>query len=370
LDLANVRNTLKQWLPDYMLPAAVVELEHLPLTPNGKVDRTALPIPGSQAQISGVTKRKSEEEEILCGIFATLLHLEMVDVDANFFELGGHSLLATQVISRIRSVFAVELPVRALFESPTVAEITMRVREARGKEAIPEPPLIGIAREDDPPLSYAQQRLWFLHQMHPESPAYNIPFALRLTGKLDRKALESSVRALVQRHEILRTSFPSDRGNPVQRIAAELQLIIEETDLRELPPEQRENAVRELVLEQANRPFDLANGPLLRTALVQTGDEEHALLVTLHHIISDAWSLGIIVREFCAFYTAQVEGKEPDLPELKVQYADFAVWQRDWLQGAVLERHLEYWKKQLAGADRLDLPTDFARAVATAGRAG
>jgi acyl carrier protein len=315
-------------------------------------------------------KPRSEEEEILCGIFANLLHLERVEVGANFFDLGGHSLLATQLISRIRSVFGVELPVRTLFESPTVSEITARIRQTQNKGPAAAPPLVGVSRERNLPLSYAQQRLWFLHQMQPESPAYNIPFALRLTGKLDRKALQSSLCAMVERHETLRTSFPAHQGKPVQKIEPESQVSVEEIDLRHLPEEQREAEIRQKVLEQANRPFDLANGPLLRVALLQIGEEEHALLVTLHHIVSDGWSVAIIVKEFCAFYAAHVKGEQPNLPKLKIQYADFSVWQRDWLQGAVLEEQIAYWKKQLTGASQLELPTDFARTTATNDPAG
>lgn len=370
LDLRHLRNDLKQWLPEYMLPSAVLEIEQLPLTPNGKVDRKALPVPGAQAHALGDLKPQSEEEEILCGIFANLLHLEHIGIEANFFELGGHSLLATQLISRIRSIFGVELPVRTLFEAPTVVEITERIRGMQNRSAGVAPPIVRVPRDGNFPLSYAQQRLWFLHQLQPESPAYNVPFALRLTGKLDRKALQSSLSAMVERHETLRTSFPAHQGKPVQKIEPQLQLRMEEIDLRGLPEEQREAEVKQVAQEQANRPFDLANGPMLRAVLLRTGEEEHALLVTVHHIISDGWSLAIIVKEFCAFYAAHVKGEQPDLAELKIQYPDFSVWQRDWLQGAVLEEQIAYWKKQLAGASRLDLPTDFPRTTATNDRVG
>ncbi|HEX2569781.1 MAG TPA: non-ribosomal peptide synthase/polyketide synthase [Polyangia bacterium] len=372
--IGELREFLKRRLPEYMVPTAFVFLGELPLTSNGKLDRRALPAPdatsaGASAHVDRAPRTPTEE--LVAGLWAGILGRPpaSVGVEDNFFELGGHSLLATQVLSRIRNLFQVELPVRMLFEAPTVAALAQRIDEARAARrevvALAAPPLRPVPRTEPLPLSFAQQRLWFLDQLEPGSPFYNIPVAVRLTGALDGDALERSFAALVRRHEALRTHFELRDGQPVQAVAPELELGLTRIDLQALPAEEREARARSLAREEALRPFDLGRGPLLRVQLLRLGPEDHLLLVTLHHIISDGWSMGILVRELGALYQHFSEGRPAQtspLPELPIQYADHAAWQRQWLQGEVLERQLSYWKQQLGGRlPVLDLPTDHPR---------
>ncbi|HZB44769.1 MAG TPA: condensation domain-containing protein, partial [Pyrinomonadaceae bacterium] len=276
---------------------------------------------------------------------------------------GGHSLLATQVIARVREAFDVELPLRQLFESRTVAALALSVEAARGagqtaEAARPRP----VPRDGELPLSFVQQRFWFLDQLMPGSAAYNIPTAVRLSGTLDAAALERSFDEVVRRHEVLRTTFAVVEGRPRQVIAAESKTRLALVDLGARPAGEREAEAERLALEEAQEPFDLARGPLLRAKLLRLSPDDHVLLFTMHHIISDGWSAGVLVRELTAIYEAFAEGRESPLAELPIQYADFARWQREWLQGEVLESRLAYWRKQFA--DRLpvlDLPTDRPR---------
>jgi hypothetical protein len=361
-----LKDHLRERLPEYMVPAAYVHLEELPLTVNGKLERKRLPSPATGIEARGAvvpafTGPRDLEEEILCGIWQHVLKLERVGVEDNFFELGGHSLLATQVISRVRTVFGLELAIRALFEAPTVAGLAEWVKRARGTSQVMAPPLVRVVRKGDRPLSYAQQRLWFLDQLAPESTAYNIPFALRLRGELNREALGKSFQELVRRHEALRTTFAMRDGSPVQVIANEFEMKIEDVDLLGLKEEQREAEARRVAQEEVESAFDLGSGPLLRVKLVRVGEQEHVLVVNMHHIVSDGWSAGIMIREFRCLYEGYVRGEAPSLPELKIQYGDYAEWQREWLQGEVLEGQIEYWRKQLEGVRELELGTDRAR---------
>ncbi|HEX2093844.1 MAG TPA: amino acid adenylation domain-containing protein, partial [Longimicrobiaceae bacterium] len=335
------------------------------LTGNGKLDRRALPAPGADESGAYVVPR-GPEEEILAGIYAGLLERERVGADDDFFALGGHSLLATRLVSRVRSALGVELPLRALFEAPTVAGLAARVgtlmREGTEMQA---PPIVPVVRDEEIPLSFAQQRLWFIDQLQPGSPAYNLAYALRVSGALDPRVLEQALTALVRRHETLRTVFAVVDGAPVQviRDADAAPVSVPVTDLRGLPVEFRQVEVERLAEEEALAPFDLAAGPLLRTRAVRLGDAEWGLLLTLHHIVSDGWSQDLLVDEVSELYGAFSEGREPSLPELPVQYADFAAWQRAWLSGETLERQLGYWRERLTGASPvLELPTDRPRA--------
>ncbi len=367
---AGLRESLRERLPDYMIPAAFVGLESLPLTPNGKVDRKSLPA-------SERRDRADEEEEgprrpleeILAGIWSEVLRLERVGVRANFFELGGHSLLATQVVSRVREVCGVELPLRRLFESPTVEDLAAQVEAARRAEASPaEPPLVKLAREpgDPPPASFAQERLWFLDRLGVGGAPYHLSQILRLLGSLDVGALRAALDGVVGRHEVLRTSFALLEQHVVQVSAPELRLELPVVDLAPLPPAARAAEAEALTLREASRTFDLARLPLVRATLLRLGAEEHLLLLTLHHIVSDGWSTGILLRELSALY-ARREG----LPELPLQYADFAAWQRERLRGDVLERLLAFWRERLAGAPALlELPTDRPRPAVLGSRGG
>ncbi|WP_343073630.1 amino acid adenylation domain-containing protein [Pyxidicoccus fallax] len=364
-DASALREALKQQLPEYMVPSAFVALEALPLTFNGKLDRKALPSPELQVleKRDSYVAPRTPTEQLLASQWGQLLGLARIGARDNFFELGGHSLLATQVISRIRGTFGVDLPISALFEAPTLealaASIDALAREGGGVKL---PPLQPIDRTGALPLSFAQQRLWFLDQLVPDSALYNMPAPLRLEGSLDVAALERSLTELVRRHEVLRTSFPAEAGQPLQVISPPASMPLERVDLSALPADEREAEARRLIEAECRKPFSLARGPLLRALLLKLAETEHVLLLNLHHIISDGWSMGVLAREVVALYEAFSQGRPSPLPELPVQYADFASWQRGWLQGEALEAQFSYWSQQLAGAPQLlELPTDRPR---------
>jgi amino acid adenylation domain-containing protein len=362
-DVAGLREALAGELPEPMVPAAIVEVGELPRLSNGKLDRAALPAPEQVrgAAVSSHVAPRTPAEEILAGIWSETLGVERVGVHDGFFDLGGHSLIATRMIARVREAFRVELSVRKLFEAPTVAGLAGEVESAlRSAEGI-EVPAIGRApRGGDLPLSFPQQRLWFLQQLEPASPAYNIPGALRLQGDLDRMALARAIAALVDRHEALRTVFHVAQGEPVQRIRPAAGWEIPVLDLSGLPDGVRQEAVLAVSAAEALRPFDLSTDPLLRTLLLRlSAAGEHVLFFNLHHIVSDGWSVALLVRELSALYAGGRSGEDPRLPDLAVQYADYACWQRGWLQGEALERQLDYWRQRLAGAPEvLNLPID------------
>ncbi|HXO26200.1 MAG TPA: AMP-binding protein, partial [Thermoanaerobaculia bacterium] len=379
----DLRRAVKAQLPDYMVPAAFKVLDALPLTAHGKVDRAALPAPDSArpALPEAYTAPRTPIEEGLAQIWADLLGLERVGVDDNFFELGGHSLLATQVISRLRDRLGIELPVRALFEEPTVAGLAGRLQAARqasgGEEVagaprphLPAmPPLLSMPRDERDerdgaagtaglPLSFAQQRLWFLDRLSPGSAAYNVPLAVWLLGELDVPALGAAVAALVRRHETLRTTFHEVAGEALQVIAPAPIApcpggppagdVLPVVDLGALGARAEEAALA-LAADEARRPFDLARGPLFRPRLLRLAERRHLWLGILHHIVADGWSLGILMRELRAAYGALAHRREPRLPALPVQYADYAAWQRRWLAGEVLAAAIGYWRERLAG---------------------
>jgi amino acid adenylation domain-containing protein len=359
-----LRGYLEPRLPEHMIPTAVVLHHALPLSPNGKVDRRALarePLDGAQAG-GALSAPRTATELALVSIWRELLGLARVGIHDDFFELGGHSLLATRLVSRVREATGVELPLKALFEGGTVAALAERLEAARRSRPAAARPLSPVARGGSLPLSYSQQRLWFLAQLEPHASTYNIPGALRLTGALDVAVLERCLGTLLERHEVLRTAFESQEGRPVQRIVPALKLEVPVEDLRALPAGEREARAREIEKLEAERPFELAEPPLLRVRLLRLDEQEHALLVTLHHIVSDGWSLGVLFREMTALYEAFSAGGQNPLPPLPIQYADFAYWQRHWLQGELLEHQLQYWRQRLAGAPaRLALPSALPR---------
>ncbi|MDY7094186.1 MAG: non-ribosomal peptide synthase/polyketide synthase [Acidobacteriota bacterium] len=364
LTAGELRQALAEELPEYMIPAAFVILEELPLDANGKVDRKALPEPemGSQDG-AGFVAPRTQTEEVLAGIWSELLEVERVGVHDSFFELGGHSLLATQVMSRLRSALGVDVPLRALFEAPTVEGLARQAERAqREGMGIARPPLEPVSRDGDLPLSFAQQRLWFIHQLEPDEVIYNMPLPLRVGGPLDVGALHRSLARIVARHESLRTTFPVVDGKPLQQVEAPRPMAVPLVDLSGLDEAHREATGRELAWTEASRPFDLAHGPLLRGQLVRLTADDHLALFSTHHVVSDGWSLGVLMQEVSVFYRAETDGVTPELPELLVQYPDYAVWQRSWLQGEVLEAEIDYWRQRLAGAPPvLDLPTDRPR---------
>ncbi|MFI6099301.1 amino acid adenylation domain-containing protein [Lentzea sp. NPDC051213] len=335
-------------LPDFMVPSAYVTLDEFPLTPNGKLDRKALPAPEGKASRAP----RTPVEEILCGLFAEVLGVDAAGVDDGFFELGGHSLLATRLVSKVRTALGAELTVRDLFESPTPAGLAASI--SVGEEA--RPALVRHDRGRDVPLSFAQQRLWFLHRLEGPSPTYNLPFALRLTGELDREALQAAIRDVVTRHESLRTIFPDDSGRTCRVIDEVPQLDI-------VPTADVSTALAAAV----RHGFDLAAELPIRVTLFEVSDDEHVLCLLLHHIAGDGWSLAPLMGDLVTAYTARCGGEAPQWTELPVQYADYTLWQRELLgseddPGSLVARQIEFWRGALAGLpDELVLPTDRPR---------
>ncbi|HEY3570035.1 MAG TPA: amino acid adenylation domain-containing protein, partial [Thermoanaerobaculia bacterium] len=353
-----LRGFLRGCLPAALVPSAFVRLDELPLTPTGKVDRRALPAPDPGTDEEREAPR-TPAEEALARIFRGILGVSAVGRTDSFFDLGGHSLLATRVVSRVRKDLGVDLPMRALFEAPSVAGLAERL-EAAGA-ALPaavEP----ARREGGLPLSFAQERLWFLEQLQPGTSAYNIPMLVRLRGPLSPAALASALREVVRRHQVLRVTFGDLDGQPAQWVSPEADLPLPLADLSALPEGVREPERRRLADREAQLPFDLARGPVLRGLLFRLDPGEHVVSLTVHHISADGWSIAILVRELLAFYQAALAGLPSPLPEPSNQYFDFARWQRGWLQGETLEGLLAYWRQALAGLPEvLELPTDRPR---------
>ncbi|WKB55582.1 amino acid adenylation domain-containing protein [Eleftheria terrae] len=355
-----LREALSKALPEYMVPAAYVVLEALPLTPNGKVDRRALPVPDGTAFAQRAYEAPQGEVEVaLAQIWSELLQVERVGRQDNFFELGGHSLLAVQMISRLRQRLGLEVAVSSLFASPVLGDFAALTNQAPSSS---QPDLVPLARPEHLPLSFAQQRLWFIAQTGLQaSTAYHMMGSLRLRGALDPAALQAALDRIVQRHEALRTRFEVMDGQPVQRIARSGRFTLLHHDLSGAP-----GTLEHWVAAEAEAPFDLAQGPLVRGRLLRLGEQDHVLLLTMHHIISDGWSLGVLTGELSELYRAYaVQGlahQVDPLPALPVQYADYAVWQREWLAGEVQQRQLAFWREQLASAPALvTLPTDRPR---------
>ncbi len=351
-----------------MVPAAFVVLDTLPLTPNGKIDRQALPAPDPIRPQLGedFVAPRTPTEDLLAGIWAHVLGVEAVGIHDNFFALGGHSLLAMRVISRLRQVFQGDVSLRALFDAPTVASLARRVEEVRqAGQSTPALPLHAVTREGLVPLTMIQEHLWALDQLLPGAPFSNMPYAARLTGSLNVTALEQSFNAIIQRHETLRTTFTTVAEKPVQVIAPTLHLPLEMDDLRALPEAAREAAARQLIRAEVLYPFDLEKGPLLQARLLRLGEEAHILLLTMHHIISDGWSWGVLLHELAVLYEAFSRGQPSPLPELPMQYAHYAHWQRQWLHSEPGKAQLAYWMQQLhAPLPVLNLPTNRPRTAA------
>ena len=370
----DLRVYLKDRLPDYMVPSAFVLLDALPLTSSGKIDRKRLPEPDvwqSPVEKTYVEPR-TVVEEVLAGIWAHALNTERVSVHDDFFVLGGHSLLAIRILSQARQALQIELPLSSIFEVPTVAGLAGRIEaEIKAGKLSEALPIEITQRDSELPLSFAQQRMWFLNQLEPDSPAYNMPAAIRLEGDLDIFALENVLNEVTRRHEILRTTFATTDGRPVQVIAETQSIDLPVINLSELCEEEKEAEAKRLVGSEAKRPFNLEHGPLLRTSVLVLGERETIVLFTMHHIISDAWSTDILVREVSALYEAYLDNRPSPLPELAIQYADYSQWQRDWLQGEVLEEQLSYWRQQLGGTlPVLELPADRPRPAVPTLRGG
>ncbi|HEY0375499.1 MAG TPA: amino acid adenylation domain-containing protein, partial [Pyrinomonadaceae bacterium] len=330
----------------------------------GKVDRAALPPPEQVESGADIVAPRTPAEELLANLYSEVLHVERVSVEDNFFDLGGHSLLATQLISRVRQVFRLEVPLRLLFERPTVAALAEGVELLlkSGDSGASAPPIERVSRSGRLRPSFAQQRLWFIDQLEGGSPFYNSPAAVRLTGRLDVGALGRTFTEVVRRHEVLRTHFAVAGGEPVQVIEEAAEVSVPVTDLSHLGESEREVEVARLAQQSARHRFELSRGPMLHVGVLRLGECEHVVLLTMHHIVSDAWSIGVLIREVAAIYQAYVNGEPSPLEGLPVQYADYAHWQREWLSGDVLENQLSYWREQLGGElPVMELPTDHVR---------
>jgi amino acid adenylation domain-containing protein len=349
-----VREALRKRLPDYMVPASFVVMDRLPLLSSGKLDRGALPRPVREQRNSRAPR--TADEEMLCGIFAEILSVERVGIDDSFFELGGHSLLAMQLASRVRDSLGTGLTVRTIFEKPTVSELAAQLRGARGRQH----PLVAAERPRTLPLSYAQERFWFLDRLGSDAN-YKITEAIRLRGVLNVALLEQAISVLAQRHEALRTRFAEVEGEPVQIIEPVAQVRLEIHDLEDHPASDSQEPINSALQILAREPFNLNRAPLMRIGLLRLGSGDHVLYWIWHHIIADGWSIDVFKRELSETYTALSQQRPTKLPELPFQYADYAIWQRNYLQGEQLERLLTYWRKQLADSVALELPLDRPR---------
>ncbi|MCP3468049.1 amino acid adenylation domain-containing protein (plasmid) [Bradyrhizobium sp. CCGUVB23] len=358
-----LRTHLGARLPEYMVPSAFVRLAVLPLTVNGKLDRKALPAPEDDAYARRTYEApRGEIETALAQIWAELLGLERVGRHDNFFELGGHSLLAVRLLSRVSQAVGLALPLTTLFAKPVLADLAESIVDELSRSGPQElPAIVAVSREEPLVLSFAQQRLWFLAQLDETGTHYHVPLAWRLEGVLDRSAWQRSLDCLLARHEALRSIFVADEGRPrVEVLPPDMPLPVLQHDLRDRVD--AEAALSDLCHEEARAPFDLARGPLIRGRLIRMSDEEHVFLLTQHHIVSDGWSLGVLVRELSQLYRAFVAGEDDPLPPLAIQYPDYAAWQRQWLSGERLSNQAQYWRNALSGAPaRLALPTDRPR---------
>ena len=373
ISFTELRAHLKQTLPDYMVPSAFVKMEALPLTPSGKVSRRALPPPNPDEaeSVSDSFALRSPLEELLSAVWSEVLQRGKVGVHDNFFDLGGHSLLATRLVSRIRRDLQVDLALRTIFEHPTIAELARCIETMRkGPDTLEVPALVPQPHRVEKnalgqdvavfPLSFAEQRLWVLDRLEPNSSVYNLSISLRLKGRLAVRAMELSLEEIQQRHEILRARFRLTEQGPEQCILPVQPVSL---PVRDISAEQDAEAkALEIVRHDSRRPFNLEQDPMLRATLLKLGNDDHVLLLTVHHIVFDGWSRSVLIRELSTLYKAYSEGKSSPLPDLPLQYTDFAAWQRKYLSGEVLDRQLSYWKQQLAGApSHLDLPTDRPR---------
>ncbi|MEH2230459.1 MAG: amino acid adenylation domain-containing protein [Nostoc sp.] len=364
ITVEQLRTFLTEQLPDYMIPSAFVEMESFPLTPNGKVNRRALPEPTTSRPELGQTfvEPRTPTEEILAGIWRDVLGLERVGIYDNFFDLGGHSLLATQVIALTRKAFGIELPLLSLFESPAIAPLAQKIATAKAPDR-QELSLKRFPSQDEPiPISLTQLELWFFDQFYPGNSIYNLPLVYRITGALNEKALSESLREIVRRHETLRSTFQVKNGQVVYAVVNEPVFDFSVIDLRHISETEREAQATQQAEQEIKHPFDLARGPLLRSKLWRLDEQEYLFVAVTHHIVADGWSFSVLTQELAKVYEAFCEGKSSPLTELPIKYTDFAQWQRQWLQGQVLESQLQFWKKHLGTSPPiLKLPCDRPR---------
>ncbi|MDQ2924769.1 MAG: condensation domain-containing protein, partial [Acidobacteriota bacterium] len=365
-DIAEVRALLGRSLPEYMVPATIMVLEKLPLTPSGKVDRKALPTPDYAAGQSDIDGRAPETavQQIVAAIWSEVLKLDRIALGNDFFQIGGHSLLAAQVLARVRRALNVDISMRAIFEHSTLGAFAREVEDARTGSVPVRAPLTRVSRDGVLPPSFAQQRMWLVQQLDPQGTTYNMPTAVKLTGELDVPALEHALNQMVRRHEVLRTVFAMQDDDPVQIVLPHRPFALPVVDVESLPESDRAAAAEGVFAQESALPFDLAAGPMFRFKLVRMSATEHVLITVLHHINTDGWSNAVIARELSELYSAALEGRDAQLPELTIQYVDYAVWQREFLSGENLALQLDFWRDVLAGApDVLALPTDRERPV-------
>ncbi|MEW5926732.1 MAG: amino acid adenylation domain-containing protein [Gemmatimonadota bacterium] len=356
VDAGALREHLRRSLPEYMVPQAFVRLESLPETATGKLDLRALPAPEYAAAGERYVAPRTPTEEVLAGIWAEVLGVERIGVDDELFEVGGNSLLVMRIAARVRAALGVEVPLPVLLARSTVAGVAAWIRTADRAGEAGYVPIPRADRSRPLPLSFPQERLWFLERAEDTGAGYTIPFGLRIHGEgVDAGALERAFTAVVARHEVLRTVFPTVDGEGRQLVLPPARFPLPRVDLRGPAEGARDAAVARLAAGLAERPYDLERGPLLRALLVRTGEAEHVLLVNFHHIVFDGWSAGLLARELTAWYEAVRAGREPSLPEVAIQYADYAAWQREWLRGPAAREQIAYWKRQLARLPTLDL---------------
>ena len=355
-----------------MIPSGFVYLDQFPINPNGKIDRKLLPVPGdlSRGASDAFVAPGNPDEEILSGIWQSLLGLQRISIHDNFFALGGHSLLVTQLVSRVRSLFNLDFQIKNIFENPTIFEEAVLIQKKRlTQSGMQFPELVSVPRDTVMALTFSQQRLWFLEQLKPGSPDYNIPTSVRITGNLDESILKKSLSELIQRHESLRMVIKTVDGSPGLSITPQVTLPFRSVDYSGLSGESIESAVEKLIRDEAQVPFDLSEGPLVRFLCIRIRPDQNIFLLVFHHIISDGWSANIFYQELSSLYSAFIKGQESPLKPLTIQYIDYAAYQRKFLQGDFLENELSYWKQKLADAPQLlELPTDFARPAIQSGQ--
>ncbi len=360
---SELRRYLKQNLPDYMVPNHLVRLTQIPLTPNGKIDKSALPDPDADDERVEYERPRTPVEEIVAGVWEDLLDVRRVGIFDDFFEVGGHSMLAAQAVSKIRAAFEIDVTLTDLFSNPTVQSLAGKIEEARKSIGSPAPGSIKAEGARRAKLSFAQQRLWFLHQWNGGSPVYNVPLAARLEGYLNQKALELSLNEIVERHEVLRTAFIEEGGEPAQEVRDREYQALSLVDLSAIENESlRESLAYEIQRKESRRTFDLANGPLIRWIAIRLAGDRHSMSVVMHHIVSDGWSIGVLLREVSALYRDRLSGRRSTIEEPPIQYIDYARWQRQRLEGEVLDSLLEYWKRKWTGRT-FEIPTDRPRPI-------
>ena len=362
IDTDEIKNKLRSNLPDYMIPYAIIQLDEFPLTPNGKVNRTVLP--KAEEVTTNITDElpTNANEEIIANIWKDILKINQVSINQNFFEIGGHSLLATQVISRLNESFNIQLPIKYIFEFPTISVLSKEIEKFKTSAKNKLPEIIKVDRNQRIPLSFSQKRLWFLNELKPDDPSYNIINAFKLIGDLNVDFFIQSINLVIDKHEILRTVFKNEHGEPYQKILDKIELNIEQNDFSNLSSEDVETKVRNIAIAESHTAFNLSEGPLLKIVLLKLKDSTNILVFTIHHIIADGWSIPILIKDIADNYNSLLKNKEVKQSELKIQFADYAVWQQTFLQSELYKTQLEYWKKELDGIQPLlELPLDKPR---------